>query len=197
MIVVGLAGPAGSGKSAVARELARRAGVASIDLDRVAWSTYEPDGPAFRDLLARFGSDILAADGRVDRAALAAKALADAAGKRDLERIVHPAVNAALATLIAEEAQRGRRVLLVEGALLASAPDVDRELFDVILWLDVPLPVRGARLRQDGREHHGARNDKLAPSGDVVRIDADAALDEVVERVWQAIEERRRATLPR
>jgi dephospho-CoA kinase len=197
MIVVGLAGPAGSGKSAVARELARRADVASIDLDRVAWSTYEPDGPAFRDLLARFGSDILAADGRVDRAALAAKALADAAGKRDLERIVHPAVNAALATLIAEEAQRGRRVLLVEGALLASAPDVDRELFDVILWLDVPLPVRGARLRQDGREHHGARNDKLAPSGDVVRIDADAALDEVVERVWQAIEERRRATLPR
>jgi dephospho-CoA kinase len=197
MIVVGLAGPAGSGKSAVARELARRAGVASIDLDRVAWSTYEPDGPAFRDLLARFGSDILAADGRVDRAALAAKALADAAGKRDLERIVHPAVNAALATLIAEEAQRGRRVLLVEGALLASAPDVDRELFDVILWLDVSLPVRGARLRQDGREHHGARNDKLAPSGDVVRIDADAALDEVVERVWQAIEERRRATLPR
>jgi hypothetical protein len=77
---------------------------------------------------------------------------------------------------------------------LASAPDVDRDLFDVILWLDVPFPVRGARLRQDGRERHVARNDKLAPSGDVVRIDADASLDEVAERVWSAIEERRRVT---
>jgi len=197
MIVVGLAGPAGSGKSAVAKELARRAGVARIDLDRVAWSTYEPDGPAFRALLARFGSGILAADGRVDRAALAAKALGDPASKRDLERIVHPAVNAALAASIGEERRRGRQVLLVEGALLASAPDVDRDLFDVVLWLEVPFPVRGARLRQDGREHHGARNDKLAPSSDVLRIDADAALDEVAERVWSAIEERRRATPPR
>jgi dephospho-CoA kinase len=197
MIVVGLAGPAGSGKSAVARELARRAGVAQIDLDRVAWSTYEPDGPALHALLARFGPDILAADGHVDRGALAAKAFSDPAGKRDLERIVHPAVNAALAALITEEERRGRRVLLVEGALLASAPDVDRDLFDVILWLDVPFPVRGARLRQDGRERHAARNDKLAPSGDVMRIDADASLDEVAERVWSAIEERRRATRPR
>jgi dephospho-CoA kinase len=197
MIVVGLAGPAGSGKSAVARELARRSGVVRIDLDRVAWSTYEPDGPAFHALLARFGPDILAADGRVDRATLAAKALSDPASKRDLERIAHPAVNVALAALIAEEERRGRRVLLVEGALLASAPDVDRDLFDAILWLDVPLPVRSARLRQDGREHHTARNDKLAPSGDVIRIDADAALDEVAERVWSAIEERRRTTPPR
>jgi len=194
MIVVGLAGPAGSGKSAVARELARRVGVAWIDLDRVAWSTYEPDGPAFRALLARFGSGILTPDGHVDRGALAAKALGDPAGKRDLERIVHPAVNASLAASLGEEARRGRRVLLVEGALLASAPDVDRDLFDIILWLDVPLPVRGARLRQDGRERHVARNDKLAPSGDVTRIDADAALDEVAERVWSAIEARRRAT---
>ena len=197
MIVVGLAGPAGSGKSAVAKELARRAGVARIDLDRVAWSTYEPDGPAFHALLARFGSDILAADGHVDRVALAAKALGDPASKRDLERIVHPAVNAALAASIGEERRRGRQVLLVEGALLASSPDVDRDLFDVILWLDVPFPVRGARLRQDGRERHVARNDKLAPSGDVVRIDADASLDEVEERVWSAIEARRRVTPPR
>ena len=197
MIVVGLAGPAGSGKSAVAKELARRAGVAWIDLDRVAWSTYGPDGPAFHALLARFGSDILAADGRVDRGALAAKAFGDPASKRDLERIVHPAVNAALAASIGEEGRRGRQVLLVEGALLASSPDVDRDLFDVILWLDIPFPVRGDRLRQDGRGHHVARNDKLAPSGDVVRIDADASLDEVAERVWSVIEERRRATPPR
>ena len=194
MIVVGLAGPAGSGKSAVARELAHRLGVAWIDLDRVAWSTYEPDGPAFHALLARFGHDILAADGHVDRAALAARALGDPVSKRDLERIVHPAVNAALAASIGEEGRRGRQVLLVEGALLASAADVDRDLFDVVLWLDASPPVRGVRLRQDGREHHAARNDELAPADDSVRIDADASLDEVAERVWSAIEERRRAT---
>jgi thymidylate kinase len=74
---------------------------------------------------------------------------------------------------------------------------VDRDLFDVIFWLDVPFPVRGARLRQDGRERHAARNGELAPSGDVVRVDADASLDEVAERVWSVIEARRRATPPR
>jgi dephospho-CoA kinase len=197
MIIVGLAGPAGSGKSAVARKLARRAGVVWIDLDRVAWSTYEPDAPAYHALLARFGRDILADDGRIDRGALAAKALGDPAGKRDLERIVYPAVNEALAASIEEEERRGRQVLLVEGALLASAPDVDRDLFDAILWLDAPLPVRGARLRQDGREHHAARNDKLTPTGDFTRINADAPLDEVAELVWSAIEARRCATPPR
>jgi dephospho-CoA kinase len=196
MIIVGLAGPAGSGKSAVARKLARRAGVVWIDLDRVAWSTYEPDGPAYHALLARFGRDILASDGRVDRGALAAKALGDPVGKRDLERIVYPAVNEALAASIEREERRGRQVLLVEGALLASAPDVDRDLFDAILWLDAPLPVRGARLRQDGREHHAARNDKLTPTGDFLRINADAPLDEVAELVWSAIEARRCATPP-
>lgn len=187
MKVIGLAGPAGSGKSAVAEALARCPGAAWLDLDRLAWSTYDPGTPTFTSLVVRFGAGILTSEGRIDRAALAERAFADAAAKRDLDRIVHPAVDEALARRIAEERRAGRELLLVEGALLATSSDVDRGLFDAILWLDAPFETRKERLERDGRPHHASRNADIAPSGEIVHVDADAALEEVVQRVRRAI----------
>jgi dephospho-CoA kinase len=100
MKVIGLAGPAGSGKSAVGREIARQEGVAWLDLDRLAWSTYEPGTHAFTSLVVRFGTDILGPDGRIDRPELAKRAFLNPEAKRDLDRIVHPAVSEALARAI-------------------------------------------------------------------------------------------------
>lgn len=188
MKVIGLAGPAGSGKSAVARELARRPGASWLNLDRLAWSTYDRGTPTFNALVVRFGVEILTPKGCIDRAALARRAFADPAAKRDLDRIVHPAVNEALARTVEEERREGCETLLVEGALLANSPDVDRSLFDAILWLDAPRETREARLRGEGRSHHAARNARLSPPRTVVRIDADAPLALVIDRVWQAIQ---------
>ncbi|MDD4903759.1 MAG: dephospho-CoA kinase [Candidatus Bipolaricaulis sp.] len=187
MIVVGLAGPAGSGKSAVARQVARRAGVEWIDLDRLAWSTYEPGTSVFSDLVARFGAEIVDANGRIDRAALAERSFADPAGRRDLERLVHPALNDALRRRIEEERCAGCRILLVEGALLGSSPEVDGSLFDAILWFDVPPAVREERLRAEGRGHHAVRTDALAMPEGAERIAADAPLADVVKRVRRAL----------
>jgi dephospho-CoA kinase len=189
MKTIGLAGPAGSGKSAVARALSHRPGVAWVDLDRLAWSTYEPGTPAHAALVLRFGPEILGEGGRIHRTALAKRAFADPVGKEDLERIVHPAVSAALTRRMDEERRRGRRLLLVEGALLGTAGDVDRTAFDAILWLEAPAAVRAARLRGDGREHHADRTEDLARPEGALSIDADALLDEVVQRVWRTIEE--------
>ncbi len=197
MKVVGLAGPAGSGKSAVARQLSHRPGVAWIDLDRVAWSTYEPGTPAFEALVKRFGREILNEGSRIHRAVLAERAFADPSGKEDLERIVHPAVSAALTRRIDEERRHGRRILLVEGALLGTALDVDRNAFDAILWLEVPAATRARRLQDDGRAHHADRTKELAPPEGTIRIDADSLLDEVAQRVWRAIERCSRTTSPR
>lgn len=188
MKVIGIAGPAGSGKSSVARELARRARGVWIDLDRVAWSSYEPGTPTFSALVERFGPGILDASGRVDRSALAERAFADAEAKGALDRIVHPAVGAALARRIAEERRAGRRLLLVEGALLATSADVDRSLFDAMIWLDAPPETRAARLERDRRAAHAARNAEIAPPDDVIRIDTDAPLGEVVDRLRRTID---------
>ena len=187
MKVIGLAGPAGSGKSAVARELSHRPGVAWVDLDRLAWATYGPGTLAHVALVERFGPEILDEGGRIHRTVLGERAFADPVGKADLERIVHPAVSAALAQRIDAERRRGRRILLVEGALLGTALDVDRNAFDAILWLEAPEAVRAARLDADGRAHHGDRTRELTPPEGTLPIDADAPLDEVAGRVWAAI----------
>ena len=186
MKIIGLAGTAGSGKSAVAQRLAERPGVAWIDLDRVAWTTYEPGGEAYGPLCERFGDGILA-NGRIDRPRLARVAFEDSQARHDLEAIVHPAVMRALRPLIEDADRRGVEILLVEGAVMASSDHVDRSEFDAILWLDAPEPVRAARLRTQGREDHASRSRKPFPDAEVVEVSTEGALEESVERVWTAI----------
>ena len=187
MKTIGLAGSAGSGKSAIAQRLADRRSVEWIDLDRVAWTTYEPGGEAYEPLCERFGADILR-NGRIDRPRLAERIFRDAEARHDLEAIVHPAVMRALQPLIEDAGRRGVEVLLVEGAVMASSEHVDRSEFDAILWLDAPEPVRAARLRAQGREDHAARSRKPFPDAEVLEISTEGALADAVDRVWTAIQ---------
>ena len=76
MLAVGLTGGIGSGKSAVADLLVER-GAVLIDADQVARDVVAPGGPAYQPLIDRFGPGIVAADGTIDRPALAAVAFAD------------------------------------------------------------------------------------------------------------------------
>lgn len=91
MLLVGLTGGIGSGKSTVAEMLARR-GAVVFDADVLAREAVEPGTPGYEQVLARFGDGILLADGSIDRAALAALVFEDPGARRDLERIVHPEV---------------------------------------------------------------------------------------------------------
>ena len=161
--VIGLAGRPGCGKSAVARALAGRKGVEAIDLDRVAWETYAPETPTHDRLVERFGRGILSDDGRIDRERLGDLALSGAEARRDLDATVHPAVGERLVDLVSDAKRRGVEVLLVEGALLASSPYVDRSVFDRVLWLEASDGTRRARLRSDGREGHADRLDGVGP----------------------------------
>jgi dephospho-CoA kinase len=186
--VIGLAGRPGCGKSAVARELAGRPGVEAIDLDRVAWETYLPATPTYDRLVARFGRGILSDDGWIDRAKLADFSLSDAVARRDLEAIVHPAVSDRLDDLKREAEKRGVEILVVEGALLASSPYVDRSLFDAVLWLQASDETRRSRLRSDGREGQADRMEEVTPDAATTVVDAEGSVVEVAERVWQSID---------
>lgn len=188
MKVIGLAGEAGCGKSAVAQELAKREGIARIDLDKVAWKTYRLRTPTYWRLVSRFGKNILDAEGAIDRTRLGAVVFSDERALADLNAIVHPAVIDQLRETMSEEEAQGTHILLVEGALLATSPHVDRSLFDAIIWLDVSSETRQSRLKAAGRETHIERVLPRPRSPKVTTIDAEGSIAEVVERVAGAIE---------
>ena len=91
MLAVGLTGGIGSGKSAVADLLVDR-GAVLIDADQVARDVVAPGGPAYQPLIDRFGPQIVAADGTIDRPVLAGIAFADEESRLALNAITHPAI---------------------------------------------------------------------------------------------------------
>lgn len=116
MLTVGLTGGIGSGKSTVSAELARL-GAVVIDADQLARAVVAPGTPGLDAVVAEFGDDVLAPDGSLDRAALAARVFGDPAALQRLGAITHP--------LVAEESRR----------LQAAAPE------DAVVVHDVPLIV--------------------------------------------------------
>lgn len=130
MITVGLTGGIGSGKSTVAAELAAR-GALVVDADAITRELQQPGTPVFEAMVERFGPGVVAADGTLDRAAVAALVFPDPAALADLNAIVHPAVGAEIARRLAEAAR-------LPG--------------DVVVVLDVPLLVEAA---EAGRDRQG------------------------------------------
>ena len=96
MIVVGLTGGIGAGKSTVSTMLAER-GAVIVDADAIVRELQAPGAPLLDVLAARFGSGIIDADGALDRAALAAIVFDDRSALDDLNALVHPAVRAEIA----------------------------------------------------------------------------------------------------
>ena len=188
MKTIGLAGRAGSGKSAVARLLAERDGVEWIDLDRVAWDAYEPGTEAFYRIVERFGEDVIGEDGEIDRGELAVRVFLDPEAKAVLEAIVHPEVAARLSFLIDDHRDLGTEVLLVEGALLTSSPHVDRSVFDAVIWFDASDEERERRLAAEGRAEHAPRGAEVTPGEGAVLVDAEDGIEQVAARVWEQIQ---------
>ena len=87
MRVIGLTGGIASGKSLVSEQLAER-GAVLIDADKVGHSAYLKGTPTFDEVVAAFGTEIVGADGEVDRKALGGKVFADPEARHKLESIV-------------------------------------------------------------------------------------------------------------
>lgn len=143
MLTVALTGNVASGKSTVAG-LFRRWGAAVTDADAMVHELQRPGTPVFTAILARFGPEVLAASGDLDRAALRRRVLEDPAERRALEAIVHPAVHARRAELEARAARAGAEVIIHDIPLLFEAGDPGA--FDLVVLVDAPLAVRRDRL---------------------------------------------------
>ncbi|MFI5320308.1 MAG: dephospho-CoA kinase [Myxococcota bacterium] len=121
MIVVGLTGGIASGKSTVARELARR-GARVIDADKLGHRAYEPGSEAQRQVIAAFGPEVRAQDGTIDRPALGARVFGRPDQLKRLTDIVWPEIRRlAQAEIDALRSAEPRAVVVLEAAVLFEA----------------------------------------------------------------------------
>jgi dephospho-CoA kinase len=196
MLNVALTGNIAAGKSAVA-ELFQRWGATVIDADEIVREVQEPNGPVMREIAERFGASVVRADGSLDRPALRRRVMADPEALAALNGIVHPAVHARRAELMAAAAARGDQVVVSDIPLLFEAADPSE--FDAVVLVDAPEEVRLARLIEhrglDLDEAHrmiGTQmpsQDKRARSDYVIENDGDrAALERAAWVVWRALQ---------
>ena len=194
MILIGLTGGMGSGKSSVSVRLAAK-GAVVIDADAITRSLQAPGQPVLEQMVARFGPGILQADGSLDRQAVADIVFADPAARADLNAIVHPAVGAEIARRLGEESATDHVVVLDVPLLVESGRNDLRALIvvDVDPEVAVDRLVRFRGVREDDARarmaRQASREQRLA-SADLV-IDnggSEADLDREVERAWAWIQ---------
>jgi dephospho-CoA kinase len=191
VLLVGLTGGIGSGKSTAARML-RDLGAVVFDADMLAREAVAPGTEGHRAVVERFGADVLAPGGELDREALAAVVFADPAARRDLEAIVHPEVR----RLFAEGSEAYRdsdRVVVLSAPLLVETGM--HSAFEVLVVMAVPVRVQVERLMRDrgmSEEEIRARMEAQAPFEDKAAV-ADILLDNEgspedlkrqVDRIW-------------
>ncbi len=196
MLLVGLTGGIGSGKSTVASLLAER-GAVVIDSDELAREAVIAGSPGFAAVRARFGDGVVAADGSLDRAALAAIVFADDDARSDLEAIVHPEVRRGIAEAVVEHAETDD-VVVVDSPLLYETGA--HEGFPVVVVVVAGDDARLARLVARGMSEVDARSrmqaqmplaDKAALADEVLDNDGSLAdLARQVDRLWAGLRAR-------
>jgi dephospho-CoA kinase len=143
MLLVGLTGGIGAGKSTVAAMFAAR-GAAVVDADEINRRLQEPGQPCYRAIVDAFGREILDPAERIDRRRLGAIVFGDAARRRQLETIMHPAIRAARESEIQAAAAAGRSVCVVEAALILETGQ--RARFQKLIVVTAPEKVQLERV---------------------------------------------------
>lgn len=141
MLVVALTGGIGSGKSTVSERFAQL-GVPVIDADLIARELTEPKSPALDRISDVFGHSVLAADGRLDRAALRRIVFADPKARKRLEEILHPPIRRRMKDRLAV-IDAPYAVLVIP--LLFETKQTD--LADRVLVIDAPEALQIERVR--------------------------------------------------
>jgi dephospho-CoA kinase len=143
MLLIGLTGGIGVGKSTVAAMFAT-CGAAVVDADEISRRLQEPGEPCYHAIVNVFGREILDATGRIDRRRLGAIVFADHARLKQLETIMHPAIWAACEAEIQTKAGGDRSICVVEMALILETGQ--RERFHKVIVVTAPAPTQVERV---------------------------------------------------
>jgi len=196
MLLVGLTGNIGSGKSTVAQLLSGR-GATIIDADVLSRRAVEVGTGAHAAIVERWGTSILDPNGSIDRSALRRTVFSDPSELEQLNAIVHPEVERMRSALVEEARRRGDRVVVCDIPLLFERRMTDD--FDRIVLVDAPRPVRLDRLvRERGLRETEAMDMIVAQMpAELKRARADhvidndstlTALDNRVAEVWESLQ---------
>jgi dephospho-CoA kinase len=195
MIIVGLTGGIGAGKSTVSALLAQR-GAAIVDADQIARDLQGPGTPVVKAMVERFGSGIVDAENALIRSAVAEIVFNDPQALADLNGIVHPAMQAEIAAQI--DAHRGTdRIVILDFPLLAENPRKD---LDATIVVDVDPEIAISRVvthrgmnEADARARvarQASREDRLAIATHVIDNSGDPEdLEAKVDVVWSDLVE--------
>jgi len=195
VILVGLTGGIGAGKSTVSAMLAER-GAVIVDADAITRDVQQPGRPVLAAMVERFGPTILQPDGSLDRAAVAEIVFNDRDALADLNAIVHPAVGAEIVRRMQAEADTDHVVVLDVPLLVESGRDDMAAL--VVVDVDPEVAVRRlveqrGMAEADARARmarQASREDRLARADVVIDNGGDrAALVAQVDALWERISE--------
>lgn len=175
VMLIGLTGGIGAGKSTVAKLFEER-GVPIVDADAIARDVVKPGQPALVELVEYFGDGIVGAGGELNRGKLAEVAFADAESHEALNAIMHPAISAETAKRI--DALRGDHSVIVHDVPLLVEAGLAGN-YDLTVLVDTPAEVRLQRLTElRGMDSEDAKKRIAAQATDEQRRAAcDVALD--------------------
>ncbi len=172
MLIIGLTGGIGSGKSTVATLFAQR-GVPVVDTDQLARDLVEPGQPALGNIVAIFGQEFIDARGRLDRARLREHVFTDTRARRQLEAILHPRIRVAVMDWLHTQ---DAPYVIIEVPLLLEGNLTD--LADRILLVDAAQADQRERTRaRDGLTRtqfdailcsQASRDERLAAADDII-----------------------------
>ncbi|MEE9325506.1 MAG: dephospho-CoA kinase [Dehalococcoidia bacterium] len=193
MIVIGLTGGIGSGKTTVSQILSNM-GAVVLDADKIGHELYSPHTETWHLVVGAFGEDILQPSGEIDRRKLGKVVFSDPRALARLNRIMHPRMYDIVKEKIEDEGRKGTKVMVVEAAILLEAHWTP--LVDQVWVVQAPEDVVIQRLRdKNGFSEEQARNrirSQLSPQerakqADVI-INNDGDLSAVrsnVEALWE------------
>ena len=193
MLVIGLTGSIGTGKSEVAR-LLESLGAVLISADQVGHEAYVPNTESWREVVEAFGRDILQPTGEIDRRKLGAIVFSDPQQLAKLNGIMHPRMAGMVGERIEKLRAQGAEVVVVEAALLFEAKwDY---LVDEVWTTDAPVETVIQRLRdRNGLQEEEVRKridsqmdreERLTRSHLVLdNSGAMAELEQTVTSVWE------------
>jgi dephospho-CoA kinase len=118
--VIGLTGGIGSGKTVVS-EILQEQGAEILNADLVGHEAYQPGRPAYDDIVAEFGPEVVAEDGTIDRKKLGPIVFSDPARLTRLNEITHPRMKDMMREKLADLEKRGTEIVVLEAAILFEA----------------------------------------------------------------------------
>jgi dephospho-CoA kinase len=193
MILIGLTGGIGSGKSEVARLLTER-GAEIIDADLIVRELQQPGAEVYEKMIELFGSEVVATDKSLDRTAIAKKVFTDESLLKTLNQLVHPIVRRVMNERV-ESFRDTDKVVVLDIPLLVENP---REGLDGVLVVDLDAEIAVKRLVEqrnmsadDARARiakQATREQRLAIADHVIDNSGDRnALTQKIETAWSWI----------